>query len=216
VVVTQLGLGGGKRDIVKSLRVNQGILAREVRLVGDKGEQLGIMPISQARETARKHNLDLVEVAPTAVPPVCRLLDYGKYKYEQAKKERELRKSQKVSLLREVRLRPKIDNHDFESKVRMVKKLLGEGDRVKVAVRFRGREITHPEIGWRLIQRMTESLAGLAAIVRQPVIEERNMNVILSPLADQKAKSEAKAGVKAQAKAEAKKEVKKEPEKGEK
>ena len=208
MVVTQLGLGGGKQAIVKSLRVNQGIIAREVRLVGEKGEQLGVMPLIQARETARKHNLDLVEVAPTAVPPVCRLLDYGKYKYEQAKKERGLRKSQKVSLLREVRLRPKIGNHDFEAKVRMVKKLLGEGDRVKVAVRFRGREITHPEIGWRLIQRMTESLQGAAAIARQPLIEERNMNVILLPLTDQQVK--AKAGVKAEAKTEAKKETKKE------
>jgi len=204
VVVTQLGLGGGKRDIVKSLRVNQGIVAREVRLVGEKGEQLGVMPLSQARETARKHNLDLVEVAPTAVPPVCRLLDYGKYKYEQAKKEREQRKGQKVSLLREVRLRPKIDNHDFESKVRMAKKLLDGGDRVKVTVRFRGREITHPEIGWRLIQRMTESLQGAAAIARQPVIEERNMNVILLPLTDQQVKAKAKAGVKAEAKKEEK------------
>jgi translation initiation factor IF-3 len=210
VVVTQLGLGGGKRDIVKSLRVNQGILAREVRLVGEKGEQLGIMPINQARETARKHNLDLVEVAPTAVPPVCRLLDYGKYKYEQAKKEREQRKGQKVSLLREVRLRPKIGSHDFESKVRMAKKLLDGGDRVKVTVRFRGREITHPEIGWRLIQRMTESLQGAAAIGRQPVIEERNMNVILLPLTEQQVKAKAKAGVKAEAKTEAKKETKKE------
>jgi translation initiation factor IF-3 len=196
VVVTQLGFGGGKRDIVKSLRVNQGITAREVRLVGEKGEQLGIMPLIQARETARKHNLDLVEVAPTAVPPVCRLLDYGKYRYEQAKKEREQRKSQKVSLLREVRLRPKIGDHDFEAKARIVKKLLDGGDRVKVTVRFRGREITHPEIGWRLIQRMTESLQGVAAIARQPVIEERNMNVILLPVTSQKAKTEDKAEAK--------------------
>jgi len=158
--------------------------------VGEKGEQLGIMPLSQALETARKHNLDLVEVAPTAVPPVCRLLDYGKYKYEQAKKERELRKSQKVSLLREVRLRPKIDNHDFESKARLVKKLLGEGDKVKVAVRFRGREITHPEIGWRLLQRMTESLQGVATIAKQPVIEGRSMSVILAPAVTQKTKAE--------------------------
>jgi translation initiation factor IF-3 len=160
--------------------------------VGEKGEQLGIMPLNQALETARKHNLDLVEVAPTAVPPVCRLLDYGKYKYEQAKKERELRKSQKVSLLREVRLRPKIDDHDFEAKVRLVKKLLDEGDRVKVTVRFRGREITHPEIGWRLLQRMTESLQGVAAIAKQPVIEQRNMNMVLAPVVTQKAKTEDK------------------------
>ena len=172
--------------------------------MGEKGEQLGIMPLSQALETARKHNLDLVEVAPTAVPPVCRLLDYGKYKYEQAKKERELRKSQKVSLLREVRLRPKIDNHDFEAKARLVRKLLDEGDRVKVAVRFRGREITHPEIGWRLIQRMTESLQGVAAIAKQPVIEGRSMSVILAPAVAQKTKAEAKTEDKAEAKAEEK------------
>ena len=213
MVVTQLGLRGGKQDIVKSLRVNQGIIAREVRLVGEKGEQLGIMPLIQAREMARKHNLDLVEVAPTAVPPVCRLLDYGKYRYEQAKKEREQRKGQKVSLLREVRLRPKIGIHDFESKVRIAKKLLDGGDRVKVTVRFRGREITHPEIGWRLIQKMTEQLAGAAAIARQPLIEERNMNVILLPLVTQKAKTEAKAEAKTEAKTETKTEVKKEAQK---
>ena len=210
MVVTQLGLRGGKRDIVKSLRVNQSILAREVRLVGEKGEQLGVMPVLQAREMARKNNLDLVEVAPTAVPPVCRLLDYGKYRYEQAKKEREQRKGQKVSLLREVRLRPKIGKHDFDFKVKIAKKLLDGGDRVKVTVRFRGREITHPEIGWRLIQKMTEQLAGAAAIARQPVIEERNMNVILLPLTDQQVKAKAKAGVKTEAKTETKTEAKKE------
>jgi len=151
--------------------------------VGEKGEQLGIMPRNQALETARRHGFDLVEVAPTAVPPVCRLLDYGKYKYEQTKKERELKKSQKVSLLREVRLRPNIDDHDFEAKVRLVRKLLEEGDRVKVAIRFRGREITHPQLGWKLLQRVVELLPGVAAVARQPVIEERNMTVILAPLA---------------------------------
>jgi translation initiation factor IF-3 len=157
--------------------------------VGEKGEQLGIMPVSQALELARRHDLDLAEVAPTATPPVCRLLDYGKYKYEQSKKEREQRRNQRVSLLREVRLRPKIDPHDFESKTRSVKKLLGEGDKVKVTVRFRGREITHPEIGWGLLKRMTESLQGVAAIARQPIIEGRSMTIILSPLSPQKAKA---------------------------
>lgn len=150
--------------------------------MGEKGEQLGIMPRPQALETARKHGFDLVEVAPTAVPPVCRLLDYGKYKYEQAKKERELKKGQRVSLLREVRLRPSIDDHDFEAKVRTIKKLLDEGDKVKVTVRFRGREITHPELGWKLLQRVSEALQGAAAIARQPVIEGRSMTVILAPM----------------------------------
>ena len=112
------------KDIIKNLRVNERIIAREVRLVGEKGEQLGIVPLYQAREIAREHNIDLVEVAATAVPPVCRLLDYGKYRYEQARKEREARKNQKISLLREVRLRPKIGDHDFEAKTRSVKKLL--------------------------------------------------------------------------------------------
>ena len=177
------------KDIFKQLRINQMIRAKEVRLVGEKGEQLGIMPLSQALETASKHNLDLVEVAATAEPPVCRLLDYGKYKYEQTKKERELRKGQRVSLLREVRLRPKIDNHDFEAKTRSARKLLESGNKVKVTVMFRGREITHPEIGWRLLQRMSELLEDVASIDRQPAMEERRMNLILSPSAAQKAKT---------------------------
>jgi len=156
--------------------------------VGEKGEQLGVMPIDQAREVARKRNLDLVEVAATSVPPVCRLLDYGKFKYEQAKKEREARKSQKVSLLREVRLRPRIDNHDFEAKTRLVKKLLDDGDKDKVSIMFRGREITHPEMGWRLLQRMTESLRGVASLERQPAMDGTRMVMVLSPAAAQKAK----------------------------
>ena len=174
------------KDITKRLRINEQIRTEEVRLVGKKGEQLGIMSVPQALEIAKKNNLDLVEVAPIAVPPVCRLLDYGKYKYEQAKKERELRKSQKVSLLREVRLRPKIGNHDFEAKARSVKKLLDEGDKVKVTIMFRGREITHPEIGWRLLQRMVESQQETATIDRHPSMEDRRMTLILSPISDQK------------------------------
>ena len=171
------------RNIIKQLRVNERIRAKEVRLVGEKGEQLGIMPLSQALETARRHNLDLVEVAPTATPPVCRLLEYGKYKYEQAKKEREARRSQRVALLREVRLRPKIGDHDFEAKVRSVKKLLEGGDKVKITVMFRGREITHPDIGWKLLQRLVESLKGVASIEKQPSMEGRRMIMVLSRLA---------------------------------
>jgi translation initiation factor IF-3 len=181
------------KDIVKQLRVNERIIAREVRLVGEKGEQLGIMPLVQAREVARKHNLDLVEVAPTSVPPVCRLLDYGKYKYEQAKKEQQARKSQKVPLLREVRLRPKIGIHDFEAKARTAKKLLAEGDKVKVTLMFRGREATHPELGWKVLQRMVESVSDIASLERQPVMEGRRMNIILAPTSSKaKVKEEAK------------------------
>jgi translation initiation factor IF-3 len=169
------------RDIIKQLRVNERIIAKEVRLVGDKGEQLGIMPLIQARETARKHNLDLVEVAPTSVPPVCRLLDYGKFKYEQQKKEQQARKSQKVSLLREIRLRPKIGVHDFEAKARTAKKLLADGDKVKVTLMFRGREITHPDLGWKILQRMAETLSDVASLERKPVMEGRRMDIILAP-----------------------------------
>ncbi len=146
------------------------------------------MPLAQAREMARRQNLDLVEVAATAVPPVCRLLDYGKYKYEQAKKEREARRSQRVVLLREVRLRPRIDNHDFEAKARTVKKLLGEGDKVKVTVMFRGREIVHPELGLRLLQRMATSLEEAASVDKQPSLDGKRMIMILSPLTVQKTK----------------------------
>ena len=156
--------------------------------MGEGGEQLGIMPLFQAREVARKQDLDIVEVAATAEPPVCRLLDYGKYKYEQEKKERELRRSQKFSLLRQVRLRPKIGDHDFEAKVRSAKKLLGGGDKVKVTVFFRGREIMHPELGWKLLQRMSGSLEGLASVDGQPVMLGKRMSVTFSPVATVKTK----------------------------
>ncbi len=182
-------MGEVSNNIIKNLRVNERIRAREIRLVGEKGEQLGIVPLSQALETARQQNLDLVEVAATAAPPVCRLLDYGKYKYEQTKKERELRRSQRASLLREVRLRPKIGDHDFEAKARSVRRLLNGGDKVKVTVRFRGREVTHPELGLKLLQRMAELLKEVASIDRQPSMLNKWMSIILSPTFVQKAKT---------------------------
>ncbi len=154
------------------------------------------MPLFQAREVAKGQGLDLVEVAPTAVPPVCRLMDYGKFKYEQAKKEREARKGQKIALLREIRLRPKIGNHDFEAKARTARKLLGGGDKVKVTILFRGRENTHPELGWKLLRRMAESLKEVAAAEGQPAMEERRMNIVLSPTVTQKAKPKVKEEVK--------------------
>ena len=157
--------------------------------MGAKGEQLGIMPLSQAQETARKQNLDLVEIAPTAAPSVCRLLDYGKYKYEQAKKEHEARKSQKVSLLREIRMRPKIGLHDFESKAKIAKKLLTDGAKVKVTIIFRGREITHPELGQNLLKRMSESLSEIASMERLPAMYGRQLNIILTPVNTEKPRS---------------------------
>lgn len=177
-----------KRKIIKELRINERIRSKEIRLVGEKGEQLGIMPLTQALDTAKRYNLDLVEVAPTATPPVCRLLDYGKYKFEQTKREREARKNQKVSLLREVRLRPNIGQHDFEAKARTVRKLLAEGDKVRLTILFRGREITHPEIGWKLLQRMAESIKEVASFEGRPFMEGKRMFVILIPAVASKTK----------------------------
>ncbi len=169
------------------------------------------MPIYRARELARSRSLDLVEVAPTAVPPVVRLLDYGKFKYEQAKKERETKKTQKISLLREVRLRPKIGVHDFESKSKSVKKLLEEGDKVKVVIMFRGREITHPELGWKLLQRMAETLKEQSTLEGQPMTEGKRMSIILLPGSTMRAKKPAATEEKVEKteKAEAEKKVEK-------
>jgi translation initiation factor IF-3 len=144
---------------------------------------LGVLPVEQALEAANERSLDLVEVAPNAQPPVCRILDYGKYKYEQARREREARKRQRHVVLREVRFRPKIDRHDMDFKTRIAEKLLKEGDKVKVSIRFRGREITHPELGRALLDRVYEQLQDVASVEKPPTMEGRFMNMILTPLA---------------------------------
>ena len=167
------------------------------------------MPLVQAKETARKYNLDLVEVAPTSVPPVCRLLDYGKFKYEQQKKEQQSKKSQKVTLLREIRLRPKIGVHDFDFKSRTARKLLIDGAKVKVTLMFRGREITHPDLGWKILQRMAETLKEVGVLERQPIMEGRRMDIILAPAGTKpKVKTETKPEVKTEAKTVVKAEAK--------
>ena len=139
------------------------------------------MPVQQALDIARERELDLVEVAPTAVPPVCRLLDYGKFKYEQAKKERETPKTQHASVLREIRMRPKIDSHDLEMKARNAEKFLKSGDKVKVTVMFRGREMVHPEIGRAILDRVAEQLKEVSVIERPPNMEGRFLSAILAP-----------------------------------
>lgn len=180
--------GGGNRGIVKRLRINLQIRAGKVRLIGEEGEQLGEVPSSQALQIAREHELDLVEVAPTANPPVCKILDYGKYKYEQAKKERKAKKGQKVGLLREVRLRPKIEDHDLQGKIKIARKLLGEGSKVKVRVRFRGRERIYPEMGVKVLQKLTESLKDIAMVSNWSTGEVRNMFAVLAPVSREKSK----------------------------
>ena len=150
-------------------------------MIGESGEQLGVMPLADACQMARERDIDLVEVAPTAQPPVCRLLDFGKFKYEQAKKERQAQKNQKSTGLREVRMRPKIGQHDIDFKVRLVKRLLEEGNKVKILVIFRGREIVHPHLGKDLVEGVIKSLGEAAKVERGIGMEGQAMTVILSP-----------------------------------
>lgn len=164
----------------RELRVNERVRAREVRVIDEDGQVIGVMSSSQALALAREKNVDLVEVSPMANPPVCRLMDYGRFKYEQAKKENEARKRQKTSELKEIRLSPKTDDHDIAVKVRKVEEFLGEGDKVKVVVRFRGREMAHPELGRRLLEQMMSDVKSIAVVERTPIMEGRLMSMILS------------------------------------
>ncbi|NLY91035.1 MAG: translation initiation factor IF-3 [Firmicutes bacterium] len=160
--------------------MNEEIRAREVRVVSADGEQLGVLPIKDALRLAREKELDLVEVAPTAKPPVCKIMDYGKYRYEQSRREREARKRQKVVDIKEIRLTPKIEAHDFQVKIKQALKFLGGGDKVKVSVRFRGREIIHADLGKNLLMQLYEAVKDKATLEREPKVEGRNMIMILS------------------------------------
>jgi translation initiation factor IF-3 len=146
------------------------------------------MPTRKALEVAREHGLDLVQVAATSDPPVCRILDYGRYRYEQTKKERKARQGQKASLLKEIRIKPRVQEHDLETKIRLAKRLLDEGDKVKVNIVFRGREITHPELGLRALQKIADSLKDIAGIDGSPLLEGRMMHLIFTPISHKSAK----------------------------
>lgn len=150
-------------------------------MVSADGEQLGILPVKEALRLAQEKELDLVEVAPTAKPPVCKIMDYGKYRYEQSKREREARKKQKVVEIKEVRLTPKIENHDFQVKVKSAIKFLNGGDKVKASVRFRGREIVHADLGKNLLLQLYEAVKEYANLEREPKIEGKQMIMILNP-----------------------------------
>lgn len=170
--------------ISKDLLINENIRAREVRLIDSNGEQLGIVPLKEALRIAEERNLDLVNVAPQAKPPVCRIMDYGKYRYEQSKREKEARKNQKIITIKEVRLSPTIEEHDLQTKLKSVVKFLQQGDKVKVSVRFRGRQITHTDIGRRVLERIIADVADLAVVEKKPNMEGRNMMIILAPKKD--------------------------------
>jgi translation initiation factor IF-3 len=163
------------------LRINDEIRAREVRLVSGEGEQLGIVPLKDALAAAVEKDCDLVEIAPTAKPPVCKLMDYGKYKYEQAKRDKEARKKQNIVAVKEVKMRPNIEDNDFNTKARNAQRFLADGDKVKVTIMFRGRELTHPEQGKQLCARLAEMLRDEANVEREARVEGRYMIMILSP-----------------------------------
>lgn len=173
-----------------SHQINQEIRDKEIRLISETGEQLGLMSAVAALSLAAERELDLVKISPTAVPPVCKLMDYGKYKFEQSKRDKEARKNQHVVEIKEVRMSPGIDVNDFNVKLRNAQRFLADGDRVKATVRFRGREMAHTEIGRNLLLKFARECAEVAALDKDPKLEGRHMSIFLSS----KISKEAKAG----------------------
>jgi translation initiation factor IF-3 len=170
-----------EKPIARPLRINDQIRIRQVRVIDENGEQLGILQTEDALARARTAGLDLIEVSPTAQPPVCKIGDYGRLKYEQQKKDKDARKKQKNWELKEVKLRPKIETHDYETKARMAERLLMDGGKVKVTIMFRGREITYASFGRKLLDRMAVDMTPIAIVEREPKLEGKNMFMILAP-----------------------------------
>jgi translation initiation factor IF-3 len=180
--------------ISSETRINDRIRVPEVRLVGPNGEQVGIVRIEDALRLAQEADLDLVEVAPQARPPVAKLMDFGKYKYESAQKARESRRNQQLTVIKEQKLRPKIDTHDYETKRGHVMRFLEHGNKVKVTIMFRGREQSRPELGFRLLQRLADDVAELGFVEAAPKQDGRNMIMVLAPHKSQKTRPKAGAG----------------------
>ena len=162
-------------------RINDEIRVPQVRLIDDAGEMIGVMSAREALIRAYDVGLDLVEISPNAVPPVCKILDYGKYKYEQQKKANEARKKQKVVEIKEIKVRPNIDDHDYDVKMKQMKNFIGEGDKVKVTLRFRGREMAHQELGVKVLERSRNDLTDLVKVEQMPKLENRQMVMVVSP-----------------------------------
>nr|WP_255201401.1 translation initiation factor IF-3 [Staphylococcus chromogenes] len=163
-------------------QVNEKIRARELRLIGQNGDQIGVKTKNEALEMADRLGLDVVVVAPNAKPPVARIMDYGKYKFEQQKKEKEMKKKQKIINVKEVRLSPTIEEHDFNTKLKNGRKFLSKGDKVKVSIRFRGRAITHKEIGQRVLEKFADECKDVATVEQKPKMEGRQMFLMLAPI----------------------------------
>ena len=162
-------------------QINEEIIDKEIRLIGNEGEQLGIMSAEEALRIAAEQDLDLVKIAPGSNPPVCKIMDYGKFRFEQTKKEKEAKKNQRVIEIKEIRMSPSIDTNDFNTKLKNGQKFLAEGNRLKVSVRFRGREMAHTEIGRDLLQKFAEQCAEVATMDKAAKLEGRNMSMFLSP-----------------------------------
>ncbi|MCQ4158556.1 translation initiation factor IF-3 [Roseomonas sp. GC11] len=162
-------------------RVNEEIRVPQVRLIDQDGEMIGVMSAREALLRAYEVGMDLLEISPNAVPPVCKILDYGKYKYEQQKKANEARKKQKIVEIKEIKVRPNIDDHDYEVKMRAAKSFIEEGDKVKVTLRFRGREMAHQDLGVKVLERIRTELAELAKVEQMPRLENRQMIMVLAP-----------------------------------
>ena len=169
--------------IIKEQQINEEIRDKEVRLIGESGEQLGIMSAKQALELATAQELDLVKISPNAVPPVCKIMDYGKYKYESAKREKESKKKQKVVVMKELRLRPAIEENDLKTKAKMGTKFLANGDKLKVSVRFRGRELGHKDIGFVVLDKFVELIQEQGTPVGKPKMEGNNLVLMVEPTA---------------------------------
>ena len=174
-----------------STRINERIRVPQVRLIGEDGQQVGVIPTEKALQYAQERDLDLVEVAADARPPVCRVLDYSKYKYEQDQKAKAARKHQQQVTIREMKLRPKIATHDYETKKSHVRRFLDHGDKVKVTIMFRGRETSHPERGEQLLMRLAEDVADLGTIEQRPSLDGRNMIMVMNPLKAKERKPDA-------------------------
>ncbi len=165
----------------KDILINEQIRDKEVRVIDSTGEQIGIVPVKNALKLAQEKHLDLVKVAPQSRPPVCKIMDYGKFKYEQSKKEKEARKKQKVINIKEIRMSPKIEEHDFQVRVKNAYKFINDGDKVKITVRFRGREITHTTLGHEVLTKMADDLKEIANVEKMPKVEGKNMVMVLAP-----------------------------------
>ena len=188
---------------IKEMQINEEITDKEVRLISNDGEQLGIVSAAQAQKLAAEKNLDLVKIAPQAKPPVCKIMDYGKYRFEQSKREKEAKKNQRVIEIKEIRLSPNIDVHDFDTKVGHARKFLSAGNKTKVSIRFRGREMAHTNLGEVILRDFAAKCEEVANLDKAPKLEGRNMSMFLSPKSAAAVKKAQKEAAKKQAEAEA-------------